>query len=520
VVLTVAGWPGRPAGASTVGPTDRVLVIGDSLSDPTAPVLADLLRARGADVLTDVHSGTGLVTYRRWWLDRMATQVSTYRPTTVVVEFAGNSIPWGEGEEQVALTPDDPKFVAAWSAAANEAMGILTSGGARVVWALNPPMADPTLDGWADTIDLVTVGLSIGWPGIEFVDWDAALAGADGGFAANLDGETIRTADGVHLTDAGGRRAAAVTAAALTVPRARIAGIDRVATGVAVSARRDSAATVVLARADDAADALVAAPLAAALGAPLLLTGPDHLALPVAAEIRRLGAGTAVFVGGVSALSHEVATEVRAAGATTVERVAGPDRYATSALVAARVGGPAAFVASTPPLDTPRGWADAVIAAGGAAAIGAPLVLVSAAGVSDTVRQALTGRDRAIVVGGPASVPAGVVAVVTAIVPQVAVMAGADRYATARMVAEATVGPPGDDLWLAAGSGWADPAVAAATGSGPVLLVDGATLRRSPDPTAFLVAHRGSIGGLQIAGGLTVLCLRTEAEAATMVMRT
>src|SRR5680860_87032 len=61
----------------------------------------------------------------------------------------------------------------------------------------------------------------------------------------------------------------------------RIAGGDRVATAIALSrAVFDAADTVVLARADDPADALVGAPLAARRDAPILLT--PRAALPAA----------------------------------------------------------------------------------------------------------------------------------------------------------------------------------------------------------------------------------------------
>ena len=89
----------------------------------------------------------------------------------------------------------------------------------------------------------------------------------------------------------------------------RIAGSGRVETAVAVSgsAFPDGTGTVVLARADDFADALTGAPLAASFDAPLLLTGVDALPAATGDEITRLGAGNAVLLGGTGAISESVA---------------------------------------------------------------------------------------------------------------------------------------------------------------------------------------------------------------------
>jgi putative cell wall-binding protein len=64
--------------------------------------------------------------------------------------------------------------------------------------------------------------------------------------------------------------------------------------------------TVVLARADVYADALVAAPLARRLSAPILLTGSDGLDARVAQELGRLNAHRVFVMGGTAALSEQV----------------------------------------------------------------------------------------------------------------------------------------------------------------------------------------------------------------------
>src|SRR5206468_1313895 len=56
-----------------------------------------------------------------------------------------------------------------------------------------------------------------------------------------------------------------------------LAGSDRIATAIAVSSRRTDAGTVVIATSASFPDAMVAGPLAAKEGVPILLTPPDQL---------------------------------------------------------------------------------------------------------------------------------------------------------------------------------------------------------------------------------------------------
>lgn len=118
----------------------------------------------------------------------------------------------------------------------------------------------------------------------------------------------------------------------------RLAGLSRVDTAVAISQAdfdAGAAGAVVLARADQFPDALVAAPLAVATDAPLLLTPSFALAQAVEDELQRVlpEGGTVYLSGGEAALSGDVEAEVEALGYTVV-RVAGLTRYATSVEIA------------------------------------------------------------------------------------------------------------------------------------------------------------------------------------------
>lgn len=171
-------------------------------------------------------------------------------------------------------------------------------------------------------------GLSVAYlaSGADFPD---ALSGGVAGALAdgpvlltNPDSLSPATAD--HLADLGPGRIvilggseaisdAVATAAGRIAPVSRIAGADRFATSAAVSAATfTDAATVVLANGMDFPDALAGTPLAAALGAPILLVEGDSVSEEVCGEVRRLGPENVMALGGTAAVSDSVLNHVRA----------------------------------------------------------------------------------------------------------------------------------------------------------------------------------------------------------------
>jgi putative cell wall-binding protein len=121
-------------------------------------------------------------------------------------------------------------------------------------------------------------------------------------------------------------------------PVERLAGPDRYDTAVQASMSffADGAAhEVFLATGQSSADALAAGTSAAASPGPLLLTRSGNLPASVGEEIIRLNPARVVIVGGVGAVSPAVEQAVSALG-FPVERVAGSDRYDTSARLSRR----------------------------------------------------------------------------------------------------------------------------------------------------------------------------------------
>ncbi|HWH31464.1 MAG TPA: cell wall-binding repeat-containing protein, partial [Egibacteraceae bacterium] len=142
-------------------------------------------------------------------------------------------------------------------------------------------------------------------PGVNTYRWDTAGV-APGRYVVRVTGD-----DGVS------RGSGTSTGPVDVRASLRTAGSNRIATGVALSrlAYPGGAGTAVLARADGFADALAAAPLAAAADGPLLLNAGDRLDPAVAAELDRLKAATVFLLGGESAQSSAVEAALEASTA-------------------------------------------------------------------------------------------------------------------------------------------------------------------------------------------------------------
>ena len=297
-----------------------------------------------------------------------------------------------------------------------------------------------------------------------------------------------------------------------TPPEAdRLGGASRVETAVlaAAASHPHGADTVVLVRADEYADALVGAPLAHMLDAPILLTDVDALPEATATAIDDLGAESVVILGGELAVGPDVEQALAGQG-RAVERISGPTRFETAGLVADRIGGDHAFVVEGVDDDPARGWPDAVTVGHLAAHLGSPILLVSTDHLPDATIRRLGGRAGATIVGGTASVDVLVESDIRLLVETVDRVAGADRYATSALVADLGLAEgldPGE-VWLARGDGWVDalsagPAVAAA--GAPFLLVAPTALADSPATADWVSANAADVGRLVVLGGPTAV---------------
>ena len=162
----------------------------------------------------------------------------------------------------------------------------------------------------------------------------------------------------------------------------RLQGPSRVETALAIAdAVTPAPQRVLLARADQWADAVTGGAFAAVAGVPLLLTQSDSLHPAVAAWIAAKRPAEVVLLGGESALSAAVSSSVAASAPVRVTRVSGATRAGTAVAVAKtlwnrRIGAPGdRFVA----VDGFAGdsWSPALAASVLSAKQAAPQILVN-----------------------------------------------------------------------------------------------------------------------------------------------
>lgn len=285
----------------------------------------------------------------------------------------------------------------------------------------------------------------------------------------------------------------------------RIGGADRFATAVEVSKQAfpTGAPIAFLASGLDYPDALSAAPIAAALGGPLLLTERSTLPPVVAAELQRLAPAQVVIVGGAAVVGAEVERRVQALSLPT-ERVFGADRYATSRALISRF----AAASDTLYLATGRNYPDALAAAAAAGAIAAPVLLVDgrAATLDPAARRLIAERGVriALIAGGAGVVSSGIELDLAARVDRVERRAGLDRYGTAAAIA-AQAPAEADRAFVATGAGYADAlsgAVFAAVERAPLYLSGPVCL---PRVTRTALIDERAIARVTLLGGTAVL---------------
>lgn len=309
-----------------------------------------------------------------------------------------------------------------------------------------------------------------------------------------------------------------------------IAGPDRYATAVAVSRAMypEGADTVVIADGTDWPDAVGGGVLAGVSDASLLLVDPAGTPATVEAELSRLAPLRILVLGGVDSIPDALVEQLSALASVGVEvtRVAGVDRYETSAMVAsetiaaagASLGGQV-FVASG------RTFADALAAGPVAVATHRPVYLIDDAHAQSMVSAMRdAGVRRVTVLGGEAVVSPAAYAVLAGEfgAANVERIAGPTRYQTATRIAETAVRYYGFSLatpGLATGNGFAD-----ALACGPYLAGRRAPLLLAPpaapaDPYAdWFYVHRAEIDGFTVFGGDAAVSPRTRQEIALLLV--
>jgi putative cell wall-binding protein len=201
---------------------------------------------------------------------------------------------------------------------------------------------------------------------------------------------------------------AALQGYATTGSVTRLSGATRYGTAAAVSADAFAAGVPVafVATGKNYPDALAGVAAAGASGGPILLTDPNALPGETAAELARLRPGRIVVLGGPSVIVDGVLPALQAYTTGSVSRIAGMDRYQTSAAVSAQTFSRS----STVFVATGASFPDALGGGPVAGGLPGPLLLVQPTSVPAAIATELgrLGAERVVIFGGPGAVSVGV----------------------------------------------------------------------------------------------------------------
>lgn len=230
----------------------------------------------------------------------------------------------------------------------------------------------------------------------------------------------------------------------------RYGGADRYETSLRIAeayadVAGDRLDRIVLVSGQQWTDAVVAAPLAGVLDAPVLATPSGELRPDAAAFLRRTGVSSALIVGANSdtdGVGPSVVTELESLG-VSVERVTRPDQYATSVASARRLGTPGDMTGHgrTAIVASGEVFADALVAGPFAARGHHPILLTKPSILRRDVARYLTDMEvqHVVLMGGTGALPELIEESITDLGIEVTRLAGATRYDTAAAAAELVV---------------------------------------------------------------------------------
>lgn len=299
----------------------------------------------------------------------------------------------------------------------------------------------------------------------------------------------------------------------------RLAGATRLQTAVALSQAGHAdgpSQAVIVVPADSHVEALIAAPLAGLLNAPILLSGPDGLDGTVIAEIERLAPKISYLIGSTSQLGQQVSDDLVQAGVAEQSRITAEDRYALSAAVAEVVlshptpANSGMILALGDAEVASRAWPDALSATALAARTVTPVLLTEGDGLPDAVAELLASERPGLltVVGGTAAIAADVAEEAAGIADaEIRRLAGPTRYSTSVAVAQAAqeAGLADSHVFVATGRNFPDALAAgpaAALSGSPLLLIDGLDAAGAPSSAGWL---QDQADELVVVGGIAVI---------------
>ncbi len=287
----------------------------------------------------------------------------------------------------------------------------------------------------------------------------------------------------------------------------RLAGTDRYATGAAITADAfpRTVHDVYVATGASFADALSGAAAAAVRGAPVLLVAPTGVPDPVREELARLRPDRVWVLGGPAVVPDAVVAELSRTTSARVTRLAGADRYRTSARISAHAFAPGVPVAY---LAIGTAFPDALAAGAAAGRAGGPVLLTAGGTLPSAIRDELARLrpGRVVVLGGTGAVSEAVrLDAGRAAGAPTRRIGGQTRYETAAAVVADAFPDATDVVMLATGESFPDAlgggAAAATRGaavllvppSGPLPAATAAQLRRLSPTTLLVLGGTGAL---------------------------
>lgn len=280
----------------------------------------------------------------------------------------------------------------------------------------------------------------------------------------------------------------------------------------------DGADAAVVVAGDRPAQAVVAAPLAAKVGGPLLLTADDGLSPATERALDRLGTSRVYVVGSAS---RALRADLESAGVDQVTVVSGGNRYKTAAKVARLMGGLEVYITRGRGTTRKASMADAFAIAGLAASQQRPILLSKSNELPAATASALADLDivNAMLVGNEKKLSGGVEEAVGESVPVVDRLEGADRYALSAAAAELAITGIADEsrAWVSNGRDGLDTLVAAAAVAelgGVAIMVDKGGLEASGPTAEWLTDRRLDLANIHLVGGPRRLSAKTAEDIA------
>ncbi|MCL2486528.1 MAG: cell wall-binding repeat-containing protein [Oscillospiraceae bacterium] len=282
----------------------------------------------------------------------------------------------------------------------------------------------------------------------------------------------------------------------------RIHGESRIITAIEVSRAGwpTGSANVVLASGRNFPDALTGGPLAAMLDAPILLTGGESLELAVNLRLAEMYAQNVYILGGTASVSESIEQQLRGYG-LKVERLAGDDRYETSAAIAEKMDRLRGKAPDTIFVADSAGFADAISVTPVAALMKSPIIITpsSSPGFAAASQNyaAGCGTKNAVIIGGTNAVKPDIETKLAALGFSFKRIAGNNRYATsAQIYANYKHLFPGGNALMTTGLDFPDALSGGALGAkfkAPLFLVNGA------NHNLFSADIRGALANLRPA---------------------